>query len=304
MFSSQALGAPGPASPWFTRGQHQRWVWQEGVWRASQVLQWGRRAGGWSGRLLSPPGAPRFSCACGDFVRGRVMWGVLRSSHSCSVRANGRNRAGWAGAPPWAQMHLEPACAGEGEWAFKGCSLLCRPPADPCSLARFSRWHFTGWLVRHMRPAEPACSQDAFPFSSTLQVVPVYPSSPSCLQELWHGFPNLSNSKNKTLLWLLKKKKRRPEDSGTEPQRMQAIWGNIPQNTASSLSGPQRGRRTLLVLNIHQLSPGGSRRSAEHNGTSRWSKQSRQMFTAIKSCLHQLQGFHGLNFIFCLHRGA
>ena len=101
MFSSQALGAPGPASPWFTRGQHQRWVWQEGVWRASQVLQWGRRAGGWSGRLLSPPGAPRFSCACGDFVRGRVMWGVLRSSHSCSVRANGRNRAGWAGAPPW-----------------------------------------------------------------------------------------------------------------------------------------------------------------------------------------------------------
>lgn len=55
----------------------------------------------------------------------------------------------------------------------------------------------------------------------------------------------------------------------------------------------------MLVLNIYQLSPGGRRCQAEHNGTSRWPKQSEQMFAAIKSRLHQLPGFHVAEFILC-----
>lgn len=77
---------------------------------------------------------------------------------------------------------------------------------DPQRLCVHWRGFLSGALLAglsgtlRVRPAEPACSQDAFLFSSTLKVGPVCPSSPRCLQELWHVFPNLSNSKNKTLL--------------------------------------------------------------------------------------------------------
>lgn len=63
-----------------------------------------------------------------------------------------------------------------------------------------------------------------FILSPVLKIIPVSWCSPSCLEELWHSFPNLSNSKSKTLLWLKKKKKsqKKPEDFGPEPLRMQA----------------------------------------------------------------------------------
>lgn len=74
--------------------------------------------------------------------------------------------------------------------------------------------------------------------------------------------------------------------------------------TESSTEHPAAGRpeRPACPCPHRSAVTGGRQRRTKHNGTSRWPKQSEQMFAAIKSCLHQLPGFHGVKFILCHQR--
>ena len=91
-----------------------------------------------------------------------------------------------------------------------------------------------------------------------------------------------------------KKKKKKPEDSGPEPRRMQAIWGNIPQNTASSLWGPSAGDAVCLYLtyiNCHPAAVGVQPNTMEYpDGLNKANKCS----LLLKAVYISFQGFEVL----------
>lgn len=126
-------------------------------------------------------------------------------------------------------------------------------------------WNLSGLVVR-------------FILCSILKMIPVSWCSPSSLKELWHSFPNLSNSKSKTLLWFnnksRKKKKKRQKAGGLWPRAIKDAgdgaegWQRIPQNTAKFSSGSLEWAEGLCLyltyINCHPTAVGAELNTMEH----------------------------------------
>lgn len=102
-----------------------------------------------------------------------------------------------------------------------------------------------------------------------LKIIPVSWCSSSCLEELWHSFPNLSNSKSKAPLWLKKKKAgglwpRSIKDAGN----CAAVWQHIPQNAEKFSSGSLEWAEALCLyltyINCHPTAVGVELNTMEH----------------------------------------
>lgn len=102
--------------------------------------------------------------------------------HVPRAPCGGRAGEGASSGLIFSENQLPPAC---GEAFCRGVLMACLS------------------VTLHVKQAKPGSSEDPRSFfihSSILKLIPVSWSSPGCLEELWHSFPNLSNTQSKTLL--------------------------------------------------------------------------------------------------------